>query len=505
VSIEREMAKEFLESVLSGMKAGLYAIDRDARIVEFTPRAEHLTGFKREEVLTRRCYEVLATEHCEDCSVKRTLRVPTSTRNYETLATTKAGDKLPLDVTISPLRSNGGSVVGAVGILRDMSEQKRLWETLRRERDKARQYLSIARVTIVALDSQGRVTLINKRGCELLGYEEEELLGRDWFGLCVPQKIRDRARRAFRQLMEGVRPARNDQGLPVITKKGAERLLSWHVTRLRDERGRIIGLLSSGEDITDREKAQAELIRSEKLAAIGQLAAGVAHEVNNPLAGILVYFKVLLKKHREGTLQSEETEKQLLKMERETARSSRIIKNLLDFSRQSEPILRRIGVNEAVDATLSIIGHQISLANIELKTELSPDLPLVVADLDQIQQALMNVILNAVQAMPEGGSLAITTSLAKTVEVADSLTDAVQIEITDSGAGIPEDDMEKIFTPFFSTKRKGQGVGLGLSAVQGIIERHKGRIAVKSTLDVGTTFTIWLRTIDEEKDENPGR
>ena len=197
MSIEQEMASDFLDSVLAGMKAGLFAIDRDARIVDFTSRAERLTGFKRNDVLTRRCFEILSTDHCEQCPVKRTHEIPATTLNYETIAITRSGDKLPLDVTISPLRSNSGSVVGAVEILRDMSEQKRLWERLRRERDKARQYLSIARVTIVALDSQGRVTLINKRGCELLGYEEGELMDRDWFGLCVPQRIRDRARRAF--------------------------------------------------------------------------------------------------------------------------------------------------------------------------------------------------------------------------------------------------------------------------------------------------------------------
>lgn len=505
MSGEKETSQQFLNSVLAGMKAGLFAIDREARIVDLTARAERLTGFKKDDVLGRQCFEILVTDHCASCPIKLGDEIPLSTLNYETIATTKSGDRLPLDVTISPLRSDSEQPIGVVEILRDMSEQKRLWDNLRQERDRAQQYLQIARVTIVALDFQGRVTLINKKGCELLGYEEDELLGRDWFSLCLPQRIRDRARRAFQQLMEAVRPPRNGQGLPVLTKAGAERLLSWQVSRLRDDRGRIIGLLSSGEDITEREKAQAELIRSEKLAAIGQLAAGVAHEVNNPLAGLLVYFKVLLKKHREGALQSDETEKQLLKMEKETARSSRIIKNLLDFSRQSKPTLRPISVNEAVDAALAIIGHQITLANIELKSELTPDLPPVVADFDQIQQALMNVILNAIQAMPESGSLTITTSFAENVEVADSRRDAVQIDVADSGAGIPEDDVDKIFTPFFSTKPKGQGVGLGLSSVQGIIDRHKGRIAVESSVDVGTTITIWLRTIDEKEDDNPGR
>jgi PAS domain S-box-containing protein len=505
VGTEKEMAREFLDGVLAGMKAGLFAIDQDARIIGFSSRAERLTGYETEEVLGRRCYEILATDRCEGCTVRQTHQAPSETLNYDLVATTKSGEKLPLDVTISPLGANGAEALGAVGILRDMTERKRLWENLRQERDRARQYLRIARVTIVALDTQGKVTLINRKGCETLGYEEEEIIGQDWFDMCVPERVRERARAAFREFLSGELQEENGQVVPILTKEGAERLIALNLTTLRDKEGRIAGLLSSGEDVTERKTAQEELIRSEKLAAIGQLAAGVAHEVNNPLAGLLVYFKVLLKKYEEGTLQTAETEEQLLKMERETARSSRIIKNLLDFSRQSKPTLRPISVNDVVDATLSIVGHQISLGNIDLTTQLFSELPQVVADFDQIQQALMNVTLNAVQAMPDGGRLTIATSLDDKVQLGGSTRTAVRIDIIDDGSGISAADLEKIFTPFFSTKPKGKGVGLGLPAVQGIIERHRGKIAVDSKLGEGTTFTIWLRASDAKQDENPGR
>lgn len=505
MSIEQEMSREYLASVLAGMKAGLFAIDRDARIISFSPRAERLTGFKKEEVLTGRCYEILQTDRCQECHVKRNHRIPAATLNYETMATIKSGAKLPLDVSISPLRSFDGATIGAVGIFRDMSEQRRLWEHLRQERDRAQRYLSIARVTIVALDEQGKVRLINKRGCEVLGYDEGEIIGKDWFGLCVPERIREEARGVFRQLMAGASEVGNCEEMPTLGNDGTERLIAWHHTTLTDDRGRISGVLSSGEDITDRERAHAELIRSEKLAAIGQLAAGVAHEVNNPLAGLLVYFKVLLKKYQEGSLQTQETEEQLLNMERETARSSRIIKDLLDFSRQTEPTLRAINVNDVIGAALSIIGHQMRLGKVDLETKLAPELPRVVADFDQIQQALMNLILNGVHAMPDGGKLRIATSLGKRVKLGESTRDAVRVDISDSGEGIPEEDLDKVFTPFFSTKPKGEGVGLGLCAVQGIVERHKGTIEVSSKPNVGTTFTIWLGAMDEETDASTGR
>jgi PAS domain S-box-containing protein len=499
------MATEFLDSVLAGMKAGLFAIDEDARLISFTHRAESLTGYQQEEVVTRRCYEILKTDRCDDCPVKLTHRIPDAPLNYETAAITKSGDKLPLDVTISPLRSITGEPIGAIGILRDMTEQNRLWENLLQERDRARQYLSIARVTIVALDRRGRVTLINGRGCEILGYQEEEIVGQDFFGLCVPERFRPESKRVFSGLMDGTIEVENPDEIRLVVKGGAERTIAWHHITLKDEEGRITGLLSSGEDVTDRKRAQEELIRSEKLAAIGQLAASVAHEVNNPLAGLLVYFKVLLKKFGEGKLQTEETERQLLEMERETARSSRIIKDLLAFSRQAEPYLRPIDINEAVDATLAIVGHQISLGNIDLEKRLASGLPRVVADFDQIQQALMNVVLNAIQAMPGGGRLRIETSLAGDVRLGESTGDTVRIAISDSGSGIPEEDLEKVFAPFFSTKAKGKGVGLGLSTVQRIVEGHKGELKVESRLNEGTTLTIWLGVMDGEAEGSTGR
>jgi two-component system NtrC family sensor kinase len=242
------------------------------------------------------------------------------------------------------------------------------------------------------------------------------------------------------------------------------------------------------------------LIRSEKLVCIGQLAASVAHEVNNPLAGVLVYIKLLLKKYTEKKLQDDVTEKQLLKMEKELERTSRIIRNLLDFSRQSEPNIRAVEINNVIEAALQLVGHQISLENIKLEKQLDEPLPLVLADFDKIQQVLINVIMNAIQAMPDGGNLEITTSVAKGIKIGESDKNTVRIDIRDTGVGISRENLGKLFTPFFTTKEKGKGVGLGLPVVHGIIEQHKGKIEVNSEPNVGTTFTIYLEAMDEEKD-----
>jgi len=154
---------------------------------------------------------------------------------------------------------------------------------------------------------------------------------------------------------------------------------------------------------------------------------------------------------------------------------------------------------------LLLVGHQIDLENIKLEKKSDAHLPLVLADFDKIQQVLINIIMNAIQAMPDGGNLTIATSVAKDIKINQFLKDTVRIDIRDTGVGITKENMSKLFTPFFTTKEKGKGVGLGLPVVHGIIEQHKGKIEVDSEPEVGTTFTIYLEVMDEKKDNNTSR
>ncbi|MDY7019422.1 MAG: [Fe-Fe] hydrogenase large subunit C-terminal domain-containing protein [Chloroflexota bacterium] len=236
---------------------------------------------------------------------------------------------------------------------------------------------------------------------------------------------------------------------------------------------------------------QDDLIQAEKLTSLGQLAASIAHELNNPLAGVLVYTKLLSKKIAGGTFIKEEGLGQLSKMELEVNRCSRIIRNLLDFARQTEPMLRLVDVNQVWEQTLLLVSHHAQLQNIEIIRDFSPSLPKVMADFDQLQQVFTNLSLNAIQAMPDGGKLTLRTSV---------VNNHLIINVQDTGHGIPKDNMSKLFTPFFTTKEKGEGVGLGLAVVHGIIERHKGKIKVHSEVGKGTTFSVHLGVFDNEKD-----
>ncbi len=234
-------------------------------------------------------------------------------------------------------------------------------------------------------------------------------------------------------------------------------------------------------------KAQANLIQVEKMVSLGMLAATVAHELNNPLEGILTYAKLIRKRVADPNLteeQKSEIASELTMIANETTRCGNIVKNLLLFSRQKVGEFKENNIQLIVEQSIKLIDHHLKMHNITLSTKFDDHLPLVHCDAEQIQQALLALQINAVEAMPNGGELRIAV-----------LYDAgktVTIKIEDTGTGIRNEDMPHIFEPFYTTKREGKGTGLGLAVVYGIIERHNGKISVTTEVNKGTTFSLLL-------------
>jgi len=234
-------------------------------------------------------------------------------------------------------------------------------------------------------------------------------------------------------------------------------------------------------------KIQDHLIQSEKMASMGQLAASIAHEVNNPLSGALIYNQLIAKKITRGDFNREAILDYLSKMEHELSRSTKLIRSLLDFGVQTEPKIKEVNVNEVLNRALELGIHAGSKENTRVEKDLQ-SLPTFMVDPDQLEQVFVNLIMNALQAMPAGGKLTLRTFLENR---------ELKIAVQDTGCGIPPENLSKIFTPFFSTKKEVKGVGLGLSVAYGIIQGLKGRIEVESKVGEGTTFTVCLPIITQ--------
>jgi len=234
-------------------------------------------------------------------------------------------------------------------------------------------------------------------------------------------------------------------------------------------------------------RAQANLIQVEKMVSLGTLAATVAHELNNPLEGILTYAKLIRKRMNVPNLSEEQKNEivgELTMIADETARCGNIVKNLLLFSRKKVGEFKENDIRALVEQSARLIDHHLKMNNISLHQSFDDHLPLVVCDGEQIQQALLAMEINAVESMQTEGRLEIAVKRSSEYEV--------KIILKDSGIGIREEDIPHIFEPFFTTKKEGKGTGLGLAVVYGIVERHNGKIEVASVLNQGTTFTITL-------------
>lgn len=252
------------------------------------------------------------------------------------------------------------------------------------------------------------------------------------------------------------------------------------------------------ERTRELEEAQQQIVQSEKMAAVGQLAAGVAHELNNPLGGILGYAQFGLEKLERGGVTEEDLghyRRYLSDIEVQARRCKLIVKNLLKFSRSSAKTeFEYFDVNHALDETFVFSKHQLDMNNVELVTKLGEDLPQIYGNANLLQQVFTNLILNGMQAMPEGGQLVVET--VHNPPIGD-LPGSVEINFTDNGVGISEENMKKILEPFFTTKKVGQGTGLGLSVSYGIVQEHGGDIKIQSKVGVGSTFTVVLPIVTE--------
>jgi PAS domain S-box-containing protein len=513
----------------------------------------------------------------------------------------------------------------------EAAERGRAEAALRSERDEAQRYLDTAEVILLALDTDGRIALINRKGCELLGWSEAELLGKDWIDTCLPPRVRNDLRQKFGELIRGNFPIGEN---PILTKSGAERLIEWRNTLSRDAEEHVTGTFSSGTDITERNRALAALEAAEermrfalqgasvgiwdmdyttgilrvsetleahygvapgafggtfdafverihpddrqavvariaaaaeygtdfaiqnrsiwpdgsvrwlnsagrivhgadgkpvrgvgisqdvtdqhmreahyqqaqKMEAIGRLAGGVAHDFNNLLGAILGYCELLLTDLSPGDPRRELAEE----IQKAGLTAAGVTRQLLAFSRKQilDPTL--VDLNVLVADMRPMLARLIG-ADVTVRIGLQPNLSSVMADRGQLEQVILNLALNARDAMPDGGTLTIETN---DVELDEDYAEThlsvtagrhVALTVTDTGVGMTPEVQARLFEPFFTTKELGHGTGLGLSIVHGIVERGGGSVNVYSEIGTGTTFRVYFPRADTIADADAPR
>jgi len=357
---------------------------------------------------------------------------------------------------------------------------------------------------IMACDREGRVVTYNRSMEVMTGFPRKDVLGRMHFERFFPVGSVETLKEAVDSEEFGGRNRLFLYETSLLTRDGKKVPVQLSLTRLFQD-GEEVGFVGFFRDLREirrlerRFADQARVLHQHKMMSLGRLAASVVHEINNPLAGILNYLRLMQKILNRGAPGPEHLDKfkqYLSLVESETDRCSKIVSNLLAFSRKSKTEFRTVNVNELLQKCILLSGHKLALQNIELRTELSPANPLIEGDFNQIQQCVINLIFNAVDAMPEGGTLTMSSSL-------EPREGIVEIRVADTGRGIPPEDLPHIFDPFFSTKTEGEGLGLGLSTVYGIVDRHKGTVHVESRPGMGTVFTLKIPVSLPEGAEGP--
>jgi len=388
----------------------------------------------------------------------------------------EAGDRFFL-VSASRIRSRGEEGPRTIHILKDITDRREAERRFRRERDFNKNILNNTQSMILVLDTAGLVSYANRR-CFEAGYAEQDLLGLPLADK-VPPARRPLFVEALKRALDGT-PADNLE-VPLASPGGLSRQFSVSLSPMRDDQSEIISIVVVMTDITDAADLQSRLMHTEKMAALGQLVSGVAHEVNNPLAAIVGFTDLLL----ENQEVPESAKEELRVILQEAQRTRLIVQNLLSFARQMPPQREPIQVSDVIRQTLKLRAYDFSNHGVEVSEHYPDDLPLVVGDPHQLQQVFLNILNNAYDAVQE-------TRRPGKIEIDAQLRDSLlEINFRDNGPGIAQPD--RIFDPFFTTKGVGKGTGLGLSICYGIVRAHSGEIVAQNNdRGPGCTFTVKL-------------
>ncbi|MBH0193876.1 MAG: PAS domain S-box protein, partial [Nitrospira sp.] len=384
------------------------------------------------------------------------------------------GEEFPIEAAISYATTEGKTFYTV--ILRDITERQRVTEEMRSQQEFIEAVLETAGALVVVLDRHGKILRFNRACEQTTGYSSEEILGKTvWDVLLIPEEI-DAVKAVFASLAGG--EPRNEHENVWISKDGRRRRIAWSNTVITNRQGAVDYVVGTGIDVTLLNQIQEQLRKTERVAELGTLASGMAHEIGTPMNVILGRAEYLMDRVKE-----EPVKKGLQTIVAQVERITKVMNQLLAFARRKPPERGPLVLKDIVDDSLELFRERLAKSGVTVELVLDDHCPAAQADADQMSQVMINLIMNALHAMEDGGTLRVGL---------EEEQDGIKLTVGDSGHGIPRDVLPKIFEPFYTTKEFGKGTGLGLTVVKGIIEEHQGSITVDSEEGRGTRFTIVL-------------
>ncbi len=475
------VSKYYVDSIINSMIDTLFVISADGTITLANQSACRLLGYDQKELIGRPFDLILGRPSAVKSSIEDIFRGKL-VNNVEIEYVTKRGEKVPMLFSGSLISFSGGMLLGAVCAATDITALKKTEEALRDANDRLNATLQASPAAIMTLGPEGRVAMWNETAERIFGWSREEILGR------LYSRLQNSDQGEFPLLKKRVLHGESffDEEFVLKRKNGSTVNISASASPLHDAQGRISSIMVVMTDITDRKKMEDEIQKNQNLESIGVLAGGIAHDFNNILTSILG--NISMAKLSLGP--DHELHTKLAMAEHATLRARDLTHQLLTFSRGGAPVKKTTTFSEIIreSAIFSLRG-----SNVKCELNLADDLWPIEADEGQVSQVIHNLVLNADQAMPEGGIIRVCVKnavLGAKEGIPLPEGNYLKITVEDQGAGIPPDQLKRIFDPYFTTKQGGSGLGLAIA--YSIIKKHDGYIMVKSTVGTGTVFTVFL-------------
>lgn len=489
VSALRRNETRFTE-LFETLQEGIYITTPDGRILDANPALVRMLGYESKEDLLKRQVSEILVDPAERKALKQQVETQPMVQGREITLLRKDGSSIVCMNSATAVRDSGGKVVRFQGAVMDITERREMEHRLHQQQEFARRLVDNFPDLILVLDADSHYTFISPRCKELLGYSLEEAQYMEFGGRTHPEDL-PAAVAIYKDVLAGKQTFASME-LRVRHKQGDWRRIFFNFSPLSDESGNIEGVVLSGRDVTDIKRLEEQLIQSEKLAAMGQMLAGVAHELNNPLTAVLGVTELL----QERAPDDESFKRQLDLTHRQARRAARIVQNLLEFSRPASAQKKLLDLNNLIERTLQLHEHSLRRNNIEVEFRPDPSLPGVIGDANQLIQVFLNLVANAEQAIREvreSGRLQIRPARAG---------NRLSITFQDDGVGIRPESLPRLFDPFYTTKRPGGGTGLGLSICMSIVREHGGIIEAEALPAGGSAFMVFLPAAPPEQPES---